>query len=217
MLIFWLKRVKYLMQGIILNIVRVKDEDLIVTLLTKKRLKTLYRFYGARHSQINLGYKIDFIAVYSTKSTLPMLREVLHLGFPWQFEKDKVHIWQQFIKLLYKHLKDVDELDEFYFLLLEKIIRKLKKQNPKRVIIEAYLELLEFEGRLHDDFHCFICENFIEEKVVLKRSFLVAHDRCLIGKKFDKKMIKDLFKEKSTLLFDDEDVERLWEILQEGL
>jgi len=217
MLIFWLKRVKYPMQGIILNIVKVKEEDLIVTLLTKKRLKTLYRFYGARHSQINLGYKIDFIPVYSTKSTLPMLREVLHLGFPWQFDRDKVYIWQQFIKLLYKHLKDIDELDEFYFLLLEKIIKKLKKQNPKRVIIEAYLELLEFEGRLHDDFHCFICENFIEEKVVLKRSFLVAHDRCLIGKKFDKAIMIELFKEKSTLLFDDEEVETLWEILQEGL
>ena len=217
MLIFWLKIVKSPMQGIILNIVRVKEEDLIVTLLTKKRLKTLYRFYGARHSQINLGYKIDFVPIYSAKSTMPMLREVLHLGFPWQFERDKVYVWQQFIKLLYKHLKDVEELDQFYYDLLDEIILKLKKQNPKRVIIEGYLKLLEYEGRLHDDFNCFICENFIEKDVVLKRSFLTAHKECLIGKVFEKKLIKDLFETKSTLLLDDEQIESLWEILQEGI
>jgi len=205
------------MQGIILNIVRVKEEDLIVTLLTQKRLKTLYRFYGARHSQINLGYKIDFVPIYSAKSNMPMLREVLHLGFSWQFERDKVYIWQQFIKLLYKHLKDVEELDEFYYDLLNKIALKLKKQNPKRVIIEAYLELLEYEGRLHDDFICFICEQDIQKSVVLKRSFLTAHKECLIGKSFEKELIKELFKTKSTLLLDDEQIESVWEILQEGL
>ncbi len=204
------------MQGIILNIIKVKEEDLIVSVLTKKRLKTLYRFYGARHSHINLGYKIDFVPIASPKSSLSMLREVLHLGFSWQFDREKFYIWQQFCKLLYKHLKDVDELDQFYFDLLENSIHKINKQNPKRVLIEAYLELLEYEGRLHDDFKCFICDKNIEKKLVLKRSFLTAHESCLIGKKMDIDTIKELFKTKKTLLLENTEIENLWEILLEG-
>ena len=204
------------MQGIILNIIKVKEEDLIVSVLTKKRLKTLYRFYGARHSHINLGYKIDFVPVASPKSSLSMLREVLHLGFSWQFDREKFYIWQQFCKLLYKHLKDVDELDQFYFNLLENSIHKINKQNPKRVLIEAYLELLEYEGRLHHDLKCFICDKRIEKDAVLKRSFLVAHNSCLMGKRFNIIMIGELFNTKSTLLLENHEVEALWEILTEG-
>ena len=48
------------MQGYIINLNRVKDEDLIVTILSKGRLETLYRFYGARHGTINIGFKIDY-------------------------------------------------------------------------------------------------------------------------------------------------------------
>ena len=204
------------MQGIILNIVRVKDEDLIVSLLTQKRLKTLYRFYGARHSQINLGYKIDFIALHSAKSTIPMLREVLHLGFQWQFDRQKFYLWQQFIKLFYQHLKDVDELDKFYFNLLQNSIIMIEKQNPKRVLVESYLKLLDFEGRLHDDFKCFICENEIEKNLVVKRGFLSCHDSCLCGEIFQKNTLKELFNTKSTLLLSDKEVDKLWEILLEG-
>jgi len=204
------------MQGFILNIIKVKDEDLIVSVLTEKKLKTLYRFYGARHSQINLGFKIDFVPIFSAKSPIPMLREVLHLGFSFQFDRDKFYIWQQFIKLLYKHLKDVEELDEFYFQLLEECAKKLKKQNPKRVMIEAYLKLLKYEGRLHSDFRCFICDDLIEDEVVLARSFITAHKRCLIGKRFDKNLLKEIFTSSSTMLLDDKEVDSLWEIVLEG-
>jgi len=216
MLIFCLICYDLPMNGIIVNITKVKDEDLIVTLITKKRLKTLYRFYGARHSQINLGFMIDFIPVYSAKSTIPMLREVLHLGYSWQFDREKFYAWQQFCRLSYKHLKDVDVLDEFYFELFTDCIKKLQKQNPKRVLIEAYLKLLDHEGRLHDDFYCFICENKINHDVVLKRSYLVAHKSCLSGKSFDLKKIVELFKTKSSLLLDDHEIEELWKILLEG-
>ncbi len=48
------------MQGYILDVKPVKDDDLIVTILTPTRVYTTYRFYGARHSNINVGYKIDF-------------------------------------------------------------------------------------------------------------------------------------------------------------
>jgi len=205
------------MQGIILNITKVKEEDLIVTLITKKRLKTLYRFYGARHSSINLGFMIDFIPVYSSKSNIAMLREVLHLGFSWQFDRDKFFLWQQFIKLLYKHLKDVDELDSFYFELLEEAIKKIKLQNPKRVLVECYLKLLDYEGRLQDEFKCFICGDDIKESSILKRSYLLSCKRCLRGYKFENKKLKELFDSKSTILFSDEEVDRLWEVLLEGI
>jgi recombinational DNA repair protein (RecF pathway) len=204
------------MQGYILNINRVKDEDLIVSLLTQNRLKTLYRFYGARHGNINIGYKIDFEAQSSAKSTISMLRNVLHLGNRWMNEPRRFFIWQHFIKLMYRHLKDIDELDSFYFELLDSMNQKFEKQNPIRVAIESYIELLNYEGRLHDDFVCFICEEPVKSDLVIARSFLPAHKRCLFGNVADIEKIKELFKSRSTLYLDDREVENLWKIVQEG-
>ena len=42
------------MQGFIVNLNKVKEEDLIVTIVSRNSLDTLYRFYGARHGVINL-------------------------------------------------------------------------------------------------------------------------------------------------------------------
>jgi len=205
------------MQGYILNINRVKEEDLIVSILTKKKLKTLYRFYGARHSAINIGYKIDFEAVHSAKSSIPMLREVLPLAYGWMFESQRFFVWQHFLKLLFRHLKDAVELDEFYFYLLEESSIKLQKQNPKRVLIESYLKLLDYEGRLHEDFICFICDKPINGNLTLKRAFLTSHKECLFGKEFPKELISTLFRTKSTINLNDEQIDMLWDILAEGL
>ncbi len=204
------------MQGYILNINKVKDEDLIVSILTENKLKTLYRFYGARHANIQLGYKIDFEVQSSAKSTISMLREVLPLSAKWMLESKRFFIWQQFSKLMFRHLKDVVELDPFYFYLLEETAALMQKQNPKRVVIESYLQILEYEGRLHDDFICFICDNIVEERVVLARSFLPAHKVCVFAQEFPKKKIQTLFEDKSTLYLEDSDVETLWQLLQEG-
>ena len=205
------------MQGYILNINKVKDEDLIVTILTESQLKTLYRFYGARHANINLGYKIDFEAIISAKSSISMLREVLPLSAKWMLESNRFFIWQQFIKLIFKHLKDVSDLDPFYFHLLEETSIMIARQNPQRVMIESYLQLLEYEGRLHDDFRCFICDEAIADSVVLARSFLPAHQACVFGELLEKKKIETLFKSKSTLYLEDDEVTHLWRLLQEGL
>jgi recombinational DNA repair protein (RecF pathway) len=205
------------MQGYILNITRVKEEDLIVTLLTKNRLKTLYRFYGARHATINLGFKIDFEVQSSPKSTISMLRQVLHLSTPWLADFKKFYLWQQFIKQLYRHLRDVEEIDAFYFDLLEEISNRLSKQNPKRTLVEAYLRLLEYEGRLHEEFTCFICGEKVEEHVVVTRAFLLAHPHCLYAPVHQKAQIETLFETKQTLFLSDFEVERLWEIILEGL
>ncbi len=204
------------MQGYILNINKVKDEDLIVTILTENKLKTLYRFYGARHANINLGYKIDFEAVASAKSTISMLREVLPLSAKWMLQSNRFFIWQQFIKLMFRHLKDVSDLDPFYFYLLEETSIMIERQNPQRVMIESYLELLAYEGRLHDDFHCFICDEAVVDSVVLARSFLPAHQSCVFGELLDKKKIETLFESKSTLYLEDDEVTHLWQLLQEG-
>ncbi len=205
------------MQGYILHTHRVKDEDLIVSILTPHKLKTLYRFYGARHASVHIGYKIDFEAIHSAKSSLPMLREVLPLAFSWIFEKERFFYWQQFLKLLYKHLKDVNELDPFYFELLEDTAHTIAKQNPKRTLIESYLQLLYHEGRLHTELVCFICDKPIQTNLTLKRSFLCAHPSCLFGVAFARNKIQNLFETHSTIALDDSEIDLLWQIVQEGL
>ncbi len=204
------------MQGYILNINLVKDEDLIVTILTPKKIKTLYRFYGARHSIIQLGYQLDFSSLSSNNSSISQLRDVLHLSSSWLHNNRRLFIWQQFIKLLFAHLKDVEDLDPFYFLLLEKMNHKFEKQNPKRVVVEAYIEILNHEGRVHNDFICFICEKEIEDQITLARALLPSHPHCVIGKLIRKKEIQRVFETSSTLFLEDDEVDYIWEIIQMG-
>jgi hypothetical protein len=204
------------MQGYIININRAKDEDLIVTILSKNRKYTTYRFYGARHSTINLGYKIDFELQHSVKSKIPQLRNILHLGMKWNIDRDKMYIWQQYIKLFYQHLKDVEDIDEFYFNLIEKSLYLWDKQNSKRVAIERYVELLEHEGRLHSEFTCFKCENKIENEISLVRAFLTAHKECVYANGFQALHVEELFLRKSTIFFNDKEIDKLWSIVCEG-
>ena len=204
------------MQGYIIDIKPVKDDDLIVTLLTEDRLYTTYRFYGARHSNINIGYKIDF-ELESTKANIPRLKDVIHLGFPWILDNEKMYCWQRYIKLFQPHLRDLEELDPYYFYLLEHLSHILIKQNALRAICESYLHLLEHEGRLHTDFECLLCENIIKDDVSLVRSFLPVHAKCTYSKVFKLEKIKELFKEKKPIGLTDEEVEYLWNIILQGL
>ena len=204
------------MQGFIINITRVKDEDVIVTILSKESVKTAYRFYGARHSTIHLGYKIDFELISSLKSSLPQLRSVMHLGETWNAKREHMLLWQSFMRLFYLHLKEVNTLDAFYFDLLQTCTSLWSKQNPKRVAIEAYTKLLAHEGRLHDDFRCFSCEEPIEEKLTLIRGFLPAHPTCAWNHLFERLHVKVLMEEHSTIHFEDAQIEHLWKIVLEG-
>lgn len=184
--------------------------------MTQNSLKTLYRFYGARHAHINLGYKLDFEAISSTKTTISMLKNVLHLGNKWMSDPKRFFIWQQFIKLLYKHLRDVRELDNFYLHLLDKMNHKFQKQNPMRVAIESYIALLQYEGRLHSEFRCLICEESILDNLTITRGFLPAHKRCINIDTIDKDKIKELFITHSTIYLNNDEVNKLWIILLEG-
>ncbi|OPA79643.1 recombination protein RecO [Campylobacter pinnipediorum subsp. pinnipediorum] len=203
------------MQGYILHTQKVKEEDLIVYILTDKLVVKSYRFYGARHSILVNGYKIDFELI-SSMNFLPHLRTVLHMGFKWLLDREKFIVWQQFMRLLYMHLKDVEEIDEVYFNEIDFCAKRMDKQNPKRLILQSYVKILEHEGRLHSEFECFICDEVINDDVCFGRSFLPGHKNCLNKFSFELKKIEYLFDNKSTLMLDDRDVNELYSILLEG-
>lgn len=205
------------MQGFILNLNKVKDEDLIVTILSKNNLDTLYRFYGARHSVINLGFKIDYETESSPKSTISRLKDVIHIGYKWINNHQLLKAWQEFISLFHKHLRDAHELDDFYFNLLENASLNWNKQNYKRVAIESYIRLLEHEGRLHVEHQCFLCSMPIEKEVSLIRAYLPTHKECSHTLSINLDSFDELFKNKSSMFLSDKECDRLWSVLLEGL
>lgn len=204
------------LKGYVLSLSRAKDEDIIVSVLSHDKLYTLYRFYGARHSTINLGFKIDYEISSSSKSTMSRLRSVLHEGFSWLGDMNRMLVWQQFCQLMYEHLKEAEELDDFYFNLLEHATSIWHLQNPKRISIELYMQLLEHEGRLHLNDTCFLCELPLNDDPSLVRAFLPTHTSCSYSKPFKKEALATLFKTKSSISFTDSEVERLYSILCEG-
>ena len=205
------------MQGYIISLNKVKDEDLIVTIISKDSLDTLYRFYGARHGTINIGFKIDYEREPSAKSTISRLKDVIHIGFPWINDYKLLRLWQDFLGLFYKHLKDAEELGSFYFELIEGASQEWNRQNPKRVAIESYVKLLEQEGRLHTDLICFLCSLPIEGNISLIRAYLPTHEECTHTLPINKKGLQELYSNKSTLFMSDAEVDRLWYVLLEGL
>jgi len=205
------------MQGFIISLNRARDEDLVVTILSDSGLDTLYRFYGARHGVINLGFKIDFEIITNVKSTIGQLRDVLHLGYPWRTDHHKLRTWQQFVTLFYSHLKESEETGGFYFELLDRAAESWAKQNPKRIAIESYVKLLEHEGRLHKELHCFFCDEVITKEVSIIRSFLPAHPNCAHTLSIKQEGLIELFDNHSSLFLSDKEVDRLWLVLLEGI
>ena len=205
------------MQGYIINLNKVKDEDLIVTILSKGSLETLYRFYGARHGTINIGFKIDYEIEPSAKSTIGRLKDVIHIGYKWINDYKLLRLWQDFTGLFNKHLKDAEDLGSFYFELLENASNEWNKQNPKRVAIESYVKLLEHEGRLHKEHFCFLCSREIKGDISLIRAFLPTHYNCTHTLGIKKESLNELYKNHSTLFLSDKEVDRLWNVLMEGL
>ena len=204
------------MQGYIIDIKPVKDEDLIVSILTENEIITTYRFYGARHSNINLGYKIDF-ELEETKTSIPRLKDVIQLRFEWILDNEKMYCWQRYIKLFYSHLKDLEEIDTYYFYSFEHLAHIMIKQNALRAICESYVYLIEHEGRLHNDFTCLLCESKIKKEISLVRSFLPVHAKCTYSRVFKIERIKELFEEKKLINFTQQEVEYLWNIILQGL
>ena len=205
------------MQGFIINLNKVKEEDLIVTIISKDNLQTLYRFYGARHGTINIGFKIDYEIETSAKSTINRLKDVIHIGFIWIHDYKLLRLWQDFLSLFHIHLKDAEDLGSFYFDILEKASKEWNKQNPKRVAIEAYVNILAHEGRLHREKECFLCSKIIDEDISLIRAFLPTHQECSHTLSINKAGVKELYENSSSLFLNDKEIDRLWIILLEGL
>jgi recombinational DNA repair protein (RecF pathway) len=205
------------MKGLILNTIRVRDEDLIVKILTKNEILTLYRFYGARHSYINIGFFIDFVVEKTPKATIKRLRNVTQLFFPFLLKREKLLYFKEYVRLLNRHFIDVSRVDSFYYETLFKLAKDLNERDAKRAIIEHYVTLLEKEGRLHKEKICFLCEKKVDKKIALARSFLPAHEKCIYAAGFDEEKIDILFNEKKTVLFSDEEIDKLWKILNLGI
>ncbi|MDY3114120.1 MAG: recombination protein RecO [Helicobacter sp.] len=203
------------MQGYILSTNHVRDEDLIVRILTKKQLYTLYRFYGARHSIVHLGHKIDFCIEKDLKE-IGKLREPLHLAFIWEKEPYIRYFWQQYLSLLNTHLKDIVTLDSFYFTHLEEGAKRLNKENPKRAILNLYAKLLQFEGRNNSLQTCLMCEKPLLNEVVLGRGLVCGHKGCLNGVLFRQDNIRQWLDCKGEFL-EDYEVDNLWNLLMLGL
>lgn len=205
------------MQGYIINLNKVKEEDLIVSILSDGNLESLYRFYGARHGTINIGFKIDYEIEPSAKSTIGRLKDVVHIGYPWINDYKLLRLWQDFTGLFYKHLKDAEELGSFYFELLENASTQWNKQNPKRVAVESYVRLLEQEGRLHKEHYCFLCSREITGDISLIRAYLPTHFNCTHTYSIKRSGLDELYNNKSSLFLNDKEIDRLWNVLMEGL
>ena len=206
------------MQGYILGIKKARGEDLLVSVLTERSLKTMDRFYGARHSAINVGYKIDCAGEPIQNRTLLRLRDVTHLGFSWLFEREKLSAWQRFCSLLHEHLKDIDEHNGYYYTLLDTLAQKMERGSSKRILVEGYLAMLEHEGRYHPPTRCFFCGETIQktEAVALVRGFLPAHERCVFTPGFHFQKLSHFFTEKDTIFFEPNEVESLFQIMCQG-
>jgi len=205
------------MKGFILSIQPVRDEDCIVTILSYEKVGVYYRFYGARHSVIALGFLIDFEIEGEDGKFLPRLRGVSHLGFDWLKSNARVLIWHQFTRALYIHLKEVEEVDAFYYNLLLKSAKKINRQNPKRVLCESYLELLEYEGRIYNNESCYICQSPLGYQVSLMQGYKLTHPECIFSTHIHKKSMIEAFKSKSTIHLDDIEVDYLFSVVQRGL
>ncbi|ANV98286.1 recombination protein RecO [Helicobacter enhydrae] len=206
------------MQGFILRIAKVRDQDLIVSVLTSSKILQAYRFYGMRHSIIALGRKIDFDLQYQGVY-LPKICNLIQLGYAWEQDYSRVYVWQFVMRLLSKHLVEVQELPRFYYDLLEQSATKMQMQNPMRVALEMSAEIVEYEGRsarLQSEM-CFLCGRALQDGISLGRSFLFAHPQCAGGYVFKRHKIIEFLSQRSSIGLDDLEVEHLWNVFALGL
>lgn len=204
------------MQGFISGIKKLKNEDIIVNIITSSHFLTLYRFYGMRHSIINIGRKIDFEVDYNG-IFMPRLRAISQLGFAWENDFYKMRYFQRFIQCLNKHLSGTSEISSFYFELLNLALKIINKQNPSRALLDLYAMILENEGRKALGNICFICDEELGEKVRVARGFLSAHSHC-INSDFEIEKIRffEFLQSNKSIFLNEEEVEGLLEVLLQG-
>jgi recombinational DNA repair protein (RecF pathway) len=205
------------MKGFVLALARARDEDTIATVLTETHIGRYYRFYGARHSILQLGHLIDFETEGDGGRYLPRMRHLRHYGFPWLYERNRLMIWHQFVRLFEPHLRDAERLDRFYFDLLLQAARRWERQNPKRIVLESHHALLRHEGRLYPVERCYICERPLGERVSLMPALHPAHPECIYASALPREAVEDFFRTGKTLLLDDDAVEHIYGVVRKGL
>jgi len=204
------------LRGFILKLQRAKNEDLIVKILSENSIESYYRFYGARHSILQLGYLIDFEEEKTLRNFMPNLRRVRHLSFNWLYAKERLIFWHQFIILLERHLRDARDISPFYFELLLESAKRLEKQNPKRVICESYYKILKYEGRLHLLKNCYICEEPLGRDITLMRALIPACTKCLFGATINKERLNSFITSGKTIFLEDFEVDFLYSVILKG-
>jgi len=205
------------MKGFVVALRRAKNEDSIAVILSEKTIQSYYRFFGARHSILQLGHLVDFEVEGEDGRFMPRLRSLSHMGFPWLRDRNRLMLWHHFIKLFEPHLRDAEVLDSFYFDLLLHAARKWEKQNPKRIICESYLSLLKHEGRLYPLERCFICDSPLEEELSLMATFKPAHPDCIYASALQIKKIQNFFEHGKALYLDDTEIDQLYHTIMKGL
>ena len=81
----------------------------------------------------------------------------------------------------------------------------------------SFVDILKFEGRLHNIDRCMICSQRIEdENINLIKGFLPTHTHCSNSFLISKKEADELFKFSSTLNLNDKIVEGLYKIVLKG-
>jgi hypothetical protein len=205
------------MRGFVLKLNRAKNEDMIATVLSDHHIRSYYRFYGARHSILQLGYLIDFESDGDDARFMPRIRSLRHFGFPWLYDRNRLMIWHDWIKLFEPHLRDTEELEPFYYELLLNAAKHWDKQNPKRIILESYHALLSHEGRLHPIEQCFICEASIADEISLMATFRPAHPDCIYAPALSRDHVETFLTTGKTLHLSDTEVDVIYEVVKKGL
>lgn len=205
------------MQGFISGIKKLKNEDIIVNIITQSHFLSLYRFYGMRHSIINIGRKIDFEVEYNG-IFMPRLRAISQLGFEWENDLYKMRYFQGFMRCLDRHLNGTEEISSVYFELLNRAILIMRKQRPNRALLDLYALLLENEGRKSLEDSCFICNEILGDKIRVARGFLSAHKHCINGDfEIEKARFFEFLKSDKSVNLSEDEVEGLVAILMQGL
>lgn len=204
------------MKGFIVDLKRAKSEDIIAVVLTDKLIASYYRFYGARHSILQLGNLIDFEVEGEDSRFMPRLRGISQMNFSWLYDRNRLFIWQNFIKLFAPHLKDAVDLDSFYYELLLKAAQRWHKQNPKRIVCESYIALLRYEGRVHPTTKCYICEQELSNQIGLMVALKPAHPECIYSASLDRSMYEGLLESGETIYLDDAAVNLVYSVIMKG-
>jgi hypothetical protein len=147
---------------------------------------------------------------------MPRARAISHIGFDWIYDNNRLLIWHNYIKLYEPHLKDANELGSFYYDLLLSSAQKWHLQNPKRIVCEDYLKILIYEGRLHNEERCYICEEKIEQEISLMQAFIPTHPKCIYGSSLKKSKILTFFETQKSIFLDEAEIDLLYSIVMRG-